>query len=244
MIAADTQTLSYAAAFVAGVAGSAHCFVMCGGLASALGMRARRRGVSPQTSFAYAATSQLGRVLSYTLAGALVGAFGGVFASLLDFSSAAAALRVAAGLLLIALALKVLFKWNLLSWLERAGGKFWRFIAPLSQHIGVGGFKRSFLLGTLWGWLPCGLVYSILLFAAFSGDAWRGAGTMLAFGVGTLPAMLSSSLLASQLTRLTIGRKIHLGAGALLLAFGIWTAAAPFQVHEGHEHSMHATHAM
>lgn len=241
-IAPAPQALSYAAAFVAGVAGSLHCFAMCGGLAGALGMRARQRGISPRKSFAHASLSQLGRILSYATAGALCGAFGGWFAHALALSSVTLVLRIAAGLLLIALALKVLFRWNLLQGLERAGGKFWRLIAPLSQRLGGDGFKQSFLLGALWGWLPCGLVYAMLLFAALAGHAFEGAGIMLAFGLGTLPAMLSSSLLASQLGRVTFGKKFYLGAGVLLLIFGIWTIVAPLQ-HSEPQH-MHVEHSM
>jgi len=243
----DTQAIGYAAAFVAGVAGSVHCLAMCGGLSGALGMRARQRGVSPQKSFMYAAASQLGRLSSYALAGGLCGAFGGFFTQAFALTPLIQMLRMAAGLLLIALALKILLQWNLLRWLERAGGLFWQRIAPFSQRISGGGLKQSLLLGALWGWLPCGLVYSMLVFAAFSGRSLSGAGILLAFGVGTLPTMLTGSLLASQLTRLALGRKLRFGAGLLLLVFGLWTAVAPLQ-HGGHaaqvEHSEHAGHAM
>lgn len=223
------QAIGYAAAFVAGIAGSVHCLAMCGGLSGALGMRARRQGISAERSVFHAGAGQLGRIGSYGVAGALCGAFGALFAELFDFASVTRALRIGAGLLLIAVACKVMFNLRLLQWLEQAGAHFWRRIAPLSAHLGGTSLPQSLLLGALWGWLPCGLVYSMLLFAAFTGDALQGAGIMLAFGAGTLPSMLGTSLFASQLTRLTLGRKVHFAAGVLLLAFGLWTALAPLQ---------------
>ena len=221
--------IGLAAAFVAGVAGSVHCLAMCGGLSGALGMRSRKLGASPARTFLHNAAYQIGRVGSYMTAGALCGSFGALLATLLDLSSLTRGLRVVAGLLLIAISLRVLVGWRLFGGLERLGAKFWMRLSPLARPIQQNHLGGSLLLGALWGWLPCGMVYSMLLFAALSGSALQGAATMLMFGVGTWPAMLGGSLLSAQLWRVSAARGFHTAAGALLLVFGVLTVIAPLQ---------------
>ena len=92
------------------------------------------------------------------------------------------------------------------------------------RATGPGG---SLLLGALWGWLPCGLVYSMLIFAALSGSARQGAARMLMFGLGTWPAMFAGSLLSAQVWKAAMARRLNAVAGALLLVFGIATAVGP-----------------
>lgn len=243
----SVQTLGYAAAFVAGLAGSAHCFAMCGGLAGALGVRARRNAQPAQRRFIHTGVGQAGRLLSYSVAGLLAGSLGAAFTGLVSRLSILPALRIAAGLLLMALALKLLFKLNLLAWLERGGALIWKSIAPLQRHIRGNDVMQSFLLGAVWGWLPCGMVYSMLLLAALSGGALQGAGMLLAFGLGTLPAMLASSALTAHSLRFTHARSVQVAAGALLLLFGAWTAVTPLQLGESQvtaaHDSVHAIHS-
>jgi sulfite exporter TauE/SafE len=217
------------AAFVAGVAGSVHCLAMCGGLSGALGMRARKLGASPARTFLHNGSYQIGRVGSYALAGALCGSFGGLLATLLDLSSVTRGLRIVAGLLLITISLRVLVGWRAFAGLEHLGAKLWMRLSPLARPIQRNHLGGSLLLGALWGWLPCGMVYSMLLFAALSGSALQGAATMLMFGVGTWPAMLGGSLLSAQVWRLSAARAMHTVAGALLLVFGVLTVLAPLQ---------------
>src|ERR1700688_773359 len=90
--------ISVFAAFVAGAAGSVHCLAMCGGLSGALGMRARRNGAAAGTVFAHSFTYQVGRITSYTIAGALVGAFGEILQMAFDFDRVAVISRVLAGI--------------------------------------------------------------------------------------------------------------------------------------------------
>ncbi len=226
---AAAAPLGLAAAFAAGVAGSVHCLAMCGGLSGALGMRARKLGASPARTFLHNISYQIGRVGSYALAGALCGSFGELLATLLDLSSLTRGLRVVAGLLLIAISLRVLVGWRLFGGLERVGAKLWMRLSPLARSIEQNHLGGSLLLGALWGWLPCGMVYSMLLFAALSGSALQGAATMVLFGVGTWPAMLGGSLLSAQVWRFSAARGFHTVAGALLLAFGVLTVIAPLQ---------------
>jgi sulfite exporter TauE/SafE len=232
MMAGDAGLLpiSLAAAFVAGVAGSLHCVAMCGGIAGALGMRARHAGAVPGCAFALALAHHLGRIGSYALIGGLCGAFGGALAHLFDLQKAAAVVRVLAGLLLLAVAMRVLAGWQLLAPLERLGGRLWGRILPLTRAVSApGGLGGALLLGALWGWLPCGLVYSMVIFAATAANAPAGAAILAAFGLGTLPAMLGGSLWSAQVWRVTAARGMHRVAGGLLLVFGIATLLAPLR---------------
>lgn len=219
--------LSVAAAFVAGVAGSMHCLVMCGGVAGAFGMRARSAGGDAKHAFMHAALYQAGRLSSYALAGVLCGIFGGLLLEAMGLTGIRW-LRVAAGTLMLLLGLQVALGRPLLAPIEKVGAGVWRCIAPLARHV-PGGVAQPLLMGMLWGWLPCGLVYSMLLLGTLGGSASHGALIMLAFGAGTLPAMLGSSLLASQLSRATARRGLRVLAGGLLIVFGVWTAGVALQ---------------
>ena len=230
-----TGQITLAAAFVAGVAGSVHCLAMCGGLAGALGMRARRVGQSPQRALLHAASSQAGRIFSYSIAGALCGAAGSVLTSLLDFARVAMVVRVLAGLLLIAIALRVLMGWRLLAPVERWGARLWTKLAPLAQSSNPATLSGSWLLGMIWGWLPCGLVYSMLIFSALTGSVVQGAATMLLFGLGTWPAMLGGALFSAQFWQMAMARRMNTAAGALLFVFGVITVITPL-LHTHHHH--------
>ena len=224
------NTITLWAALVAGIAGSAHCFTMCGGLASALGMHARATAANSQAVLRTAFVYQAGRLGGYAFAGALFGLFGATLQQVLDLSRLAIILRVASGVLLILVAARVLFAWNALRWLERFGARIWLKLQPLARRTGgLSGIAQAALLGMLWGWLPCGLVYSMLLFAAFSGDALNGAAIMIAFGAGTLPSMLTGTVLASELHRLLAQRWPRTVSGVLLMTFGAWLAFAALQ---------------
>ena len=80
----------------------------------------------------------------------------------------------------------------------------------------------------LWGWLPCGMVYSMLMVAALSGGAARAAATMLCFGLGTLPAVFTAGVASAHVMRVEHARGFKLVLGSLLLVFGIATALAPW----------------
>lgn len=217
------NTISLSAAFVAGVAGSAHCFAMCGGLAGAFGMRARSSMTAASNAFSNSLPYHAGRLSGYAIAGAICGLLGATLQTILDLARIGAWLRTASGVLLLLIALRMLSPWNPLRWLETLGAKFWRRLQPLTQKTAaLNGNAHAIAVGFLWGWLPCGLVYSMLLFAALSGRAVEGSAILLAFGLGTLPAMLTSSVFASRAQHLLRSRWPRVGSGALLLFLGVW----------------------
>lgn len=226
MQAALCSPLTLSAAFVVGMAGSVHCLAMCGGIAGALGMRSR--GVPGSSASLHALLYQLGRLTSYSLAGAIVGACGGFLAAMFDVDEIALVARTVAGLVLISVALSVLFGWRPLAHLERLGGHVWSRLAPLARTLPAGGAAGSLLLGMLWGWLPCGFVYSMLIVSALTGSAVQSAAMMLCFGLGTAPAVFGLSMVSARLRRITIARGVNRAAGWLLLLFGALTVLAPF----------------
>jgi len=221
-----TSGITLAAAYIAGIVSSMHCLLMCGGVSSALGMRARALGASAPRALLHGVMYQIGRISSYAIAGGLCAAFGQALKSMMDVVQLGVVLRVLAGMVLILIALRFLFGWRLLDGLERTGGKLWRRLVPLVPQQGHG-IVNSLLLGMLWGWMPCGLVYSMLLFATLSGTALQGAAIMAVFGLGTLPAMLGSTLLASQLQRFMRLPGFGKVSGALLLICGVVTMVVP-----------------
>jgi sulfite exporter TauE/SafE len=226
-----SSTLTLIAAFIAGLTGSMHCLVMCGGIAGALGMRARSISRTAPLTFLHSLAYQVGRLSSYAMAGALVGAFGAVVQALLYWLPIALMLRIIAGLVLMLLGLQLMLNWKLLQPLEKLGATFWRCLAPVTRHASGHGLGHALLLGALWGWLPCGLIYSMLLLGALQGTALHGAMIMLAFGAGTLPAMLGSSLISAQLSRITSLREMRIFTGLLLLLLGWWTMWVATQHH-------------
>jgi uncharacterized protein len=229
-------------ALLLGAFGSVHCLAMCGGIAGALGqtMESRPRYMELFQLSLYS----FGRITSYAVAGAFVGWLGEAFSAWVGLS---VGLRIFAGLLILAFGLHVAGWWNGLAAIERVGMLVWRRIAPIAKRVGRPDRTwKIFVLGMLWGWLPCGLVYSALLAAASTGRPISGVGFMLCFGMGTLPAMLAASGFGARLGSLLALRSSRRAAGVLLLVFGavsILGAMMPL-MHGGQpEASPHAGHS-
>ncbi|HXC50846.1 MAG TPA: sulfite exporter TauE/SafE family protein [Candidatus Limnocylindrales bacterium] len=227
-----------------GFLGSSHCIAMCGGLAAALpsatGNSARGRNV--QRTACYNA----GRIASYAVAGAIAGGAGAAFAGL-GGASGVLVLRGVSALLIIAVGLYVAGWSNAVVRIERLGGGIWRTIAPHARRARESdSLVASTLFGAMWGWLPCGLVYSALVVAASSGSSASGAMTMAGFGLGTLPAMTLIGVAAGRGVRLLRGTRARQFAGALVIVFGAWTlaSAAVSSVEvAAHGPACHAVHA-
>lgn len=232
-------TLTLTAAFVAGLAGSAHCFGMCGGMAGALGVRARMQGGSPMQAFALASLYQIGRVLGYATIGAIGGAFGHSAHWALSLTRFEGVLRTAAGVLTILIAIRILSRWNAFAPLERLGARLWTKLQPLTKRASNSNdWPGHLALGLLWGWLPCGLVYSMVLITFAAGSAAAGAAVMVAFGLGTLPSMLSSTLLAGTVPNLSRQPWFKHATGTAMFVFGVWMifAAQVTQMAATHAH--------
>jgi sulfite exporter TauE/SafE len=213
-----------AAALLAGLLGSAHCLGMCGGISGLFALHSSARGLKRQLPMALAYNA--GRLLSYALLGFAVAALGSRVTALTP--AAAGPVRLVAGIVIILIGLQVAFDIRVLGILERMGGLAWSRISPIAgKLLPVDNLPRALGLGLLWGLLPCGLVYSMLLVAASSASAIDGAVIMLAFGIGTTPAMLLTGLGAARLSQLMRDRRTRLGAGLLIVLLGILTLIMP-----------------
>ncbi|GFM57313.1 sulfite exporter TauE/SafE family protein [Pseudomonas capsici] len=211
-------------ALILGLLGGGHCLGMCGGLMGALTLAIPKEQRSRR--FRLLMAYNLGRIFSYACAGLLLGLAGWAVAN----SPLAMAMRVIAALLLIAMGLYLAGWWSGLTRIERLGRGLWRHLQPVATRLlPISSLPRAMLLGALWGWLPCGLVYSTLLWAASQGNAMDSALLMLAFGLGTWPVLLATGLAAERTTALLRKRGMRMVGGLLVILFGLWTLPGPHQ---------------
>lgn len=204
-----------------GLLSTLHCIGMCGGIVAALAVGAPGARRGGRTSFVLALGYNGGRIASYSLLGLL--------AALVShpFTGAPWAYRVLQGLGLLALVLAGLRLGGWLhgaGWIERVGLRLWRRVSPLTRLLlPVDRLSRAVPAGLLWGLLPCGLVYAMLPVAVGTGSPWGAAFTMMAFGAGTLPAMVFAGTLANRIGGLRPSLALRRYAGAtLILLAGFW----------------------
>lgn len=221
-------------AFFAGLLGAGHCFGMCGGIASGLGTLSARSG-----ALGAALTFNGARIVSYGLLGGIAAAVLGLTGEVLALPDWSRWLRWATAALIALIGLQFLFNIRGLAVIERAGGKLWARMSPVVQRAArVQGLPGRATLGLAWGLLPCGLVYTILLTAASTGIFLQGSLVMLAFGAGTLPALLGMTLWAPALASLLQDRNFRRAIGAALILLAAWSVlmigeAGPVHAHDG-----------
>lgn len=228
-------------AFLIGLFSALHCFGMCGGIVGALTMslhpdiRARRDRLA-----LYSLAYNAGRILSYAVAGLMVGLLGETLAPLLSAEEGISFLRLFAALLIIALGLHIGGWYPKLAVIERLGQPVWQRLEPLGRKlIPVQSPAQAFLFGMVWGWLPCGLVYFALLLAFTQGSTPGAILFMLAFGMGTLLPVFSAGLLAGRLTDLRKSLIIRRIMGVMMILMGVialWLAVDPDIHHSLHYH--------
>ena len=203
-----TDSLIIATALAAGFFGSPHCLGMCGGIVSALSF-ALAKETATQRLFLQS-FYHLGRLLSYSFLGLLVGLLGkGLLAPLANS------------------------KWPyVLTSLM---------MTPLRQRfMPINSIPRALIAGMLWGFLPCGLVYSALALALTTAHPITASGTMLAFGFGTLPMMLLAGSTAGALKQKLQQHGWRTANGLLIIAFGVWTLLQTVILtqHSAHQHQV------
>jgi sulfite exporter TauE/SafE len=210
---ADPAVLS--TAFLAGLLGSGHCFGMCGGIAAGLGAMAKGRAIVPALQF------NLARLGSYALLG-LVSAV--ILGSLGELALAGRWLRLLTALMILLIGLKFLIDFPGVALLEKGGAGIWKKVLPLALRAGRRqDWPGRIILGACWGLLPCGLVYTVLLTAASTGEPMGGAAVMLAFGAGTLPTMLGLTAATPALAVFFQDRSIRRIVGLALVGLALWT---------------------
>jgi len=242
--------------FLVGLLGSVHCVGMCGGIVGAFslttpavkpfplpvvaasGATATGRLAEWPATLGRVAAYNLGRISSYAVAGAVAG---GLVRSVLLFANIASlqwAAYAAANLMLILLGLYLMGAWSGLAQLELLGRGLWQRVMPLTKKLlPLDRPMKLVLAGALWGWLPCGMVYSMLFTALLSGSAASGAAVMVAFGLGTLPTLLAMGMFGAALRNWTQRRSVRILCGAIVLAYGVLGL-----VHASHQsHGLQAT---
>lgn len=206
--------------FLVGLLGGVHCAGMCGGIVGALSLGSAGPRLPLLLSY------NAGRLLAYMLAGTIAGGLGGLGLAISADLPLRLFLHALAHLVLIALGFYLLGFTRMLAFAERLGQKLWRHLQPWTQRfLPVHTSAQAFPLGMLWGWLPCGLVYSALISALSSGSAWQGMALMLSFGLGTLPNLLLAGWFAGSLSRLINRPWLRALAGTGVLLQGIWGLA-------------------
>ena len=217
-----------ATAFITGLLGSAHCFGMCGGISGLFAVSVNVTSMRTQVPKAFA--YNVGRVVSYAILGVAVAVVGQTLVA--GIPDIAAPVRFASGILIILVGLQLAFGWRILAPLESAGAKIWKRIAPAAKGlVPVESLAQALGLGLIWGWLPCGLVYSVLLLAATTAEPASGGLVMVAFGLGTMPAMIATGISASKLAQFMSGKR--LSAGLLIVLLGLATIAMPVMKFSG-----------
>lgn len=228
-------------AFIAGLAGSAHCATMCGSISATLGMGAK-------APVSYVLAYNLSRVASYCSIAFILSLL--IVETVPVVSNLAFILRAIAGVMMILMGLFLLGRSSGLAPLERLGGVLWRYISPLASRVmPVNSLPKAAALGALWGWLPCGLVYSMLAISIAQVDVVSSVTTMLAFGLGTVPAMYVIGLLGATFSGWVTQKRIRYFLAYCVIVLGVYTVfmsvmhmsgSDSTQVdHSHHGHSMH-----
>lgn len=217
------QYSDYSAAFIVGLMGGVHCLGMCGGIVSALtfSLPSQQRQHLSQ-SLPIMLSYNLGRLSSYVIAGIIASSLGVAALQFAELDYLRTALSVLAALFMVALGLYLAGWWGGIAKIEQIGKPIWKRLEPLGRRfIPINSPLKALPLGFIWGWLPCGLVYSVLLWTVSAGSIAKGALIMLLFGLGTLPNLLLMGAFAAQLQRFLRRPAIKLAAGLIVVAMGI-----------------------
>ena len=222
--------LALTAALFVGLFGSLHCVAMCGGIAASISTQANGRALQ------FALLSNLGRVLGYAAAGAIVGGIGYGLVHAARLAQYQHYVRAFVGMILLIAAVRLLDSGGKLQFLNRPGQLLWKLLLPLQGQLSrLPGRPKALATGFLWGWLPCGLSVTMLGAAWFQASALHGGLLMLSFGIGTLPTMTALTWSGARI--LALNRKAWRYVSASVIAFagllslgGPWLAKLP-QIH-------------
>ena len=238
-------------AFLLGLFTTLHCVGMCGGIIGALslGLPEKIRDNKLQLLF-FVGTYNVGRIISYSLAGLLAGAIGSSAFTSAGLEQGHQILKYIAAAMMIAVGLYLSGWLPQLANVERIGVPLWKKLEPVGRRLlPVSTPLKALSYGLIWGWLPCGMVYFVLIWALSAADAIQGALLMLAFGLGTLPTLLAAGFMTSWVTRFARNAKVRSIVGLLIIAMAIGSLLIPMQ-HSNHgdtqpdqmDHSEHAHH--
>jgi uncharacterized protein len=215
--------VSLLAAFLVGLLGGVHCVGMCGGIVTALSLGLPQHQGVRKARWGYLLTYNVARITSYSVAGALFGGIGWLAAKWSGVHQAQLVLQLAAAVFMVLLGLYLGGWWQGLALLERAGGLIWVRLEPLGRRfLPLRTPGQAFLLGLVWGWVPCGLVYSVLVWSIATADPIYGAALLASFGLGTLPNLLAMGVLAERLSARVRDPRVRRLAAVLVMGFGLF----------------------
>jgi|TARA_Y100000385_G_scaffold156826_1_gene162573 sulfite exporter TauE/SafE len=227
--------LNVVGAALIGFFGSVHCVGMCGGIVGALSgfSNTESRKKLWKLLLAY----NLGRIISYSLAGVLAGFLGSSALNFFSPNHVKSVGIIMSGLFLFALGLYISNWWRGLEILEQFGAKLWSRIEPWGRRqIPIAGMRQAISLGLIWGWLPCSLVYSTLIWSMTSADPLRSGAMMGAFGIGTLPMLVTMGFASKFLLTLTRHKKVRQLVGLIIMTFGLLTLFGISRPHQLNDH--------
>jgi hypothetical protein len=215
--------VSLLSAFLVGLLGGVHCVGMCGGIVTALSLGLPQQQAASTARWRYLLAYNVARITSYSVAGALFGGIGWLAANWSGVYQVQLFLQLSAAVFMVILGLYLGGWWQGLTVLERAGGLLWVRLEPLGRRfLPVRTPGQAFLLGLVWGWLPCGLVYSVLVWSIATADPLFGAALLTSFGLGTLHNLLAMGVLAERLSARVRDPRVRRVAGALVMGFGLF----------------------
>lgn len=217
---------SYLAAAIIGLFSSLHCIGMCGSIIGTLtySLSPELRNNKPAL-FTIVLSYNLGRITSYALAGAIAGTLYTFLSLPLTQGQAHRFLQIISALVITGAGLYIGGWFPRFAYIEKLGSRFWKLIEPFGRKlIPVKTRTEAFLFGMVWGWLPCGLIYTALTVAAATGDVLHSAITMLSFGLGTLPAVVGVGIMTSMLTKLARIQHFKHAVGILLIVLALLAA--------------------
>jgi len=209
---------------------------MCGGIIGALSLSLPAEvRASRLRLVVFSMLFNGGRVISYVAAGLLAGAFGVELLKALGLQNAHALLRYAGVLFMVAIGFYLAGWFPQLARVEHLGQPVWRRLEPLARKMmPINSIWRALLYGMAWGWLPCGMVYMVLFMTVTAGSAVQGGMMMLAFGLGTLPSMLSAGIMATWIRRLARSPRARQLIGLVIIVMAL--ASLFINVGDMHHH--------
>jgi len=227
----DPVTLT--SAFLLGFFSSMHCIGMCGGIIGALSLSLPIEIRNNKAKlFTFVLSYNIGRLISYSVAGLIAGAVGTSVLQSTGFDQGHAILRIIGVSMMVAIGLYLTGWLPQLASVEKIGIPVWKHIEPIGRKlVPVASIPKALAYGLIWGWLPCGLVYFVLIWALTAGDAVQGALTMLAFGLGTLPTLITAGFMTSWITRFAHSTRTRQLVGFLIIVMAIGSLFIPMEHH-------------
>lgn len=237
----EAITSSYVAAFLLGLFSTVHCIAMCGSVIGALTLSLPAEIRENQSKmFPYVLNYNLGRLFSYGSAGAIVG----ILSSPLVEFNGHEVLRYVSLVVMVAMGLYLAGWFPKFARMERMGAPIWRWLQPIGQKLlPVKTRTQALFLGVIWGWLPCGLVYAALAVAATVGEPIKASMVMLAFGAGTLPAVMGAGLFTGLLAAMARAKHLRKIAGLSIIAMALVTTFWPMNMDHGVQNGEHVDHS-